>query len=122
MKAYLEGIYSIDLPSGPPEMPSNPYDCWIVIQAEIGVEGHSGADTFTFYVCTVKKLRDILSMDNVEFGRHLILVENFDWAIVENAIKGILDELEADTWDQLAAKIHEYGEWEFNDYNDEPVA
>ena len=33
----------------------------------------------------------------------------------------MLNELEADTWEQLAAKIHEYGEWEFNDYDDTPI-
>ena len=121
MKAYLDGIFSIDLSSGKPELPEDPENCWIVIQADIGAYGGSGADTFTFYVCTINKLNHNLSIKNFKFGRHLILVKRFDWDIVEHAIKSMLDELEADTWEQLAAKIHEYGEWEFNDYDDTPI-
>ena len=122
MKAYLNGsIYSIDLPSGPPEMPKDPYDCWIVIQADIGVAGKEGADIFTFYVCTAKRVNSILQNEDFLLGHHLILVEKFDWQVVENAIKNILNNLEANTWEQLAIKLNEYGGWEFSDYDDEPV-
>lgn len=121
MKSYLDGICSIDLPSGPPELPDNPHDCWIIIQADIGPEGEEGLDIFTFYVCTVEKLKCGLQSQGFQLGHHLILIERFDWQIVENAIKSILDKLVADNWDQLAAKINEYGEWEYNAYKDEPV-
>lgn len=116
MKAYLDGIYSIDIPSGKPELPHDPENCWIVIQADIGSEGLSGSDTFTFYVCTVKKLSHILGTKNFQLGHHLILVEYFDWDVIEEAIKDIIIKLEADTWVQLAKKINEHGEWEFNNY------
>jgi len=116
MKAYLDGICSIDLPSGPPELPDDPYDCWIVIQADIGPEGEQGLDIFTFYVCTVENLKRGFESKSYQLGHHLILVERFDWEIVEDAIKSILDKLEADNWDKLAVKINEYGEWEFDDY------
>ena len=52
MKAYLDSFFSGDLPSGQ-ELPEDPENCWIVIQADIGSYGESGADTFTFYVCTI---------------------------------------------------------------------
>lgn len=121
MKARLDGLFSIDLPAGPLQLPKDPRDCWIVVQADIGPLNNNSADTFTFYVCTLKNLQQLLDCESYRLGHHLILVERFDWKVVEDAIGSILDKLDADNWDQLAAKINEYGEWEFNDYDHKPV-
>lgn len=116
MKAFLDGIFSIDLPNGPPQLPEDPSNCWIVVQADIGVIGGSGADTFTFNVCTLKKLQHILNQEEYQLGRHLVLVEEFDWEVIERAIKNLLAPLQADDWESLATKIGRFGEWEFEDY------
>lgn len=100
MKATLKGIYSIDLPEGDPSLPEDPENCWIVLQADIGLnDGTEAADTFTFYVCTVKKLSAIVKEKNYRFGRHLIIVDRFDWQMVESAIFKICDETGGENWE-----------------------
>ena len=116
MKARLDGIYSIDLPGGPPELPPDPEDCWLVVQADIGLEAGEGADTFTFYICTPKRLKKVLQVEPCQVGRHLLIVEKFDWSVVDAAIRQMIGDLSADSWDELAAKIGRYGLWEFEDY------
>ena len=118
MKARLEGIYSVDLPSGPPGLPADPRDCWLVVQAEIGPETGQGTDTFTFYVCTPERLQRLLQVAPCQTGRHLLIVEQFDWAVIDLVIRDLLGSLSAQSWEQLAAKIGRYGLWEFEDYVD----
>ena len=113
MKPRLVHLYSVDV-SG--ELPADPTDCWVVVQAEIGLEGEEGADLFTFYVCTVTKLRAVLRAEGCLVGRHLLLLERFDWERVERAITRIIDKTEGDTWEEIAGKIGRFGLWEFEDY------
>jgi len=117
MKAKFDGIYSIDLPGGPPELPSDPSNCWVVIQADIGHEGGEGADIFTFYVCTISALEDQLKVKGCELGRHLIILERFDWELVEKAICDICANASGETWEDIAHFIARYGSWEYEDYN-----
>lgn len=116
MRARLDGIYSIDLPGGPPELPPDPEDCWLVVQADIGLEAGEAVDTFTFYVCTPKRLEKVLQVEPCQVGRHLLIVGRFDWAVVEASIRGLVDDLRGESWEELAAKIGRYGLWEFEDY------
>jgi len=123
MKAKIDdGLYSFDIAEGPPALPDCPNDCWVNVIADVGHEHAVGGDMFLFSICTVTRLKNIIERDSSIFLSKVIIVERFDWKVIEDAIKGILDKLEADTWEQLAAKINEYGEWEFHDYNDEPIA
>lgn len=116
MDAELHGLSSVDLPEGPPQMPEDPRDCWVPIEADIGVKGESGADIFTFYVCTPGRLARTLGQVPHQFGRHLLVVERFDWSVVEAAIRELIADLSASSWDELAEKIGRYGLWEFEDY------
>ncbi len=122
MKARLDGIYSIDLPEGPPQLPGDSSNCWIVVQADIGPVGRSGADTFTFYVCTHKRMEQILESEGWQFGRHLLIVERFDWKVVEAAIRRLVEDHEEADWNALAAKLGQYGQWEFADHVDTSVS
>lgn len=116
MEASLQGLFSVDLPKGPSQMPENPFDCWIPVEAEIGVRGEAGADTFTFYVCTPNRLARSVQRTPYQFGRHLLIVEKFDWSVVESAIQSLLETLTADSWGDLAIRIGRYGHWEYEDY------
>jgi len=103
----LDGIYSIDLPAGPPEMPSNPYDCWIVIQADIGILGEIGTDTFTFYFTTPTWLeqRGQIPSSNV------IVNDRFDWEAVKHEIEARCSLANGTTWEAIARNLA--GEWEY---------
>lgn len=120
IQAELRGeLYSGDLPKGEgKELPSNIYDAWDVVEADIGLVGEDGYDYFTFYVCTIKKLKTILEDQSFRFGRHIIFVQYFDWSIVRQAISQVVSSAQGDTWDEVAMKIARYGQYEFEDYQE----
>ena len=105
MKAPLDGIYSIDLPNGPPQMPEDPSDCWVVVQAEIGQDGRLGAETFTFYVTTPKHI----AREPASTTRHTIVMERFNWDEVETHIRARCSAATGQTWAELARSIG--GDW-----------
>ena len=105
MKAKLDGIYSPDLPSGYDEMPENPKDCWVIIHADIGVEGGQGMDCFTMYVTTPEFLSKSVRNDRYQLGRGLLILHEFDWELVEQAINSVCSEIEADSWVDMENKL-----------------
>lgn len=120
MKPNLRGLSSIDLPDGA-SLPDDPADCWVVVTASIGVAGDEGSDDFTFYISTPRRLERIVADESQLWGRHLLIVEQFDWALVRNAIEKICNEITGDTWDAIASRLSRYGAWEYEDYH-EPVS
>ncbi len=117
MKSELKGLYSIDLPNGKPQLPKDPSNCWIIVQAEIGTTDNIESDVFTFYVCTLKKLTQIVSKNKFQKGLHLLIVEAFDWVLIENIINNICNKTMGNTWEEIAQQINKFGAWEFDDYN-----
>lgn len=120
MRAVLKVLSSIDLPDGT-SSPPDPTDCWVVVTASIGIAGDDGSDNFTFYVSTPRRLERIVADESQLWGRHLLIVEQFDWVLVRNAIEKICDEVTGDTWDAIASRLSRYGAWEFEDYR-EPIS
>jgi len=114
MKARLDGIYSLDLPAGPPSLPPDPEDCWVVVQADIGPSEGTGTDIFTFYVCTIRRLEALVLTEGWQSGRYLIVVARFEWDVIITCIENILKKLQGDSWEQLATLIGQYGQWEFS--------
>lgn len=87
-------------------------------QADAGVKIEEGADTFTFYVCTPTRLKKVLQVEPCRVGRHLLIVQHFDWAVVEASIRNLIGNLTGESWKELAAKVGRYGLWEFEDYTE----
>ena len=121
MRARVDGIYSLDLPQGKPALPDDLNCCWVVVQADIGPAEASGSETFTFYVCTPRRLQQVLEKVGSQLGRHLIVVERFDWDVLKGAIRDVIANLEAESWDELAQLVGRHGLWEFEDYSEPSV-
>lgn len=117
MKPEIKGgLYSPDLNLGPPQLPEDPEDCWIVMYADLGLEREEGADTFTFYVCTPRRLNVFVSEHGYELGRGLIIVKEFDWSTVRVAIDRICMACAGPSWEEIVDKLSRYGIWDYEDY------
>ncbi|MHB2020411.1 MAG: Imm8 family immunity protein [Candidatus Xenobia bacterium] len=117
MKAELKSLGSIQLDRG--ELPSDPEDCAIRMTAAVGELGDEAADNFDFTVVTPRSLaRELSEGPHYLLGRHLVIVERFDWDLVEAAIRSVVEREEAPTWEELAARIGRHGEWEYEDYQE----
>lgn len=116
LRAELKGLWSIDLPQGPPELPVDPENCWVNISADIGTVGDPGADEFSFIVTTPKFLATEIHGSDYRLGRELIIVEAFRWEVIEKAIERLVHTFSGETWEELATKLGRYAYWEFEDY------
>lgn len=109
-KAQIKNdLCSIDLPRGKSQLPRDPDDCWILVYANIGMEGSADAETFLFYVCTLKRITRMVHHEGFELGRHLVLLERFDWRRVEEAIGAVCAECTGETWEEIASKLGIFG-------------
>ncbi|UTW56755.1 Imm8 family immunity protein [Kordiimonas sp. SCSIO 12610] len=117
MKAHLDGIWSSVIPDGQSQ-PEDQEDFWADIVAEIGPEHGKGAEMFTFQVCSPKWLEHSLKSNDFIIDKNLIIIEKFDWQLIETAIKKLIARFECDTWEELAKEIDRYGEWEFHNYKE----
>jgi hypothetical protein len=113
IKAKLDGIYSPELASGRGELPSEVTNCWVAMHADIGADNERGTDTFTFYVTTPRFLEDSLKSETVQLGRGLVIVNEFDWGVVESAVASICDSVRAESWEEAAVLLSRSFFYEF---------
>lgn len=119
MKAQIKlGPFSFDLPVADSSMPPDPADCWVNIVADIGLEHAPGGDQFMFSFCTVKRIASIVAAGKPLFISKTIVLDIFSWDAVTVEIKAIVEKAEGNTWDELAADLSRYADWEFQDYRE----
>lgn len=117
MKAEIKDFWSPDIPEGYGHLPSDPQDCWVVIQANIGLVGSEAADIFTFYVSTSSFIEKMLLKDSFVYRRGLILTSSFSWDNVSNALDSIVAQANGSDWNSIASELAKYSEYEFENYN-----
>lgn len=116
MQAELRSLISPALPSGPSDAPENPHYCWVVMQATIGHGSGDGADVFTFYVTTPAFLERILDDKGYELGRGLVVINQFDWKVVEELIKRTCANARGDSWETFVQQLSRNFLSEYEDY------
>src|SRR5688572_5502984 len=108
----LKGLWSPDLPMGEESLPNDPSNCWIVIQADIGLPDSDAADTFTFYVCTLKFLDHALKQEGFLLAAHTIVVSQFDWQTVRIAIEAACDRATGNSWKDITSRLSQFADHE----------
>jgi hypothetical protein len=109
--AHLVSLDSSDLSLG--DLPTDPGNCCVVINAAIGPKGAPGAENFAFSVMTH---RYVAEHRETRWGRGLLLVDTFSWSEVERMVDRLLAHASAATWHEVAAKLNHELLWEFDNY------
>ncbi|MEZ0542989.1 Imm8 family immunity protein [Fibrella arboris] len=73
-----------------------------------------GEDSFAVYVCSPGHLQ--ASKNNVTFGRHLLIVNRYDFDEILDVAAKHITSFDEPTWPALAEKLSRFGKWEFEDY------
>jgi hypothetical protein len=118
MKPIVKMIVSYDLPDAT-SLPADPEHCRVGIVAGIGLEGDDAQDDFRFQFCTLKYVASKVRNSRYFCDRGLVVVEGFSWEIVELTLASICDQIEGQSWDEIAKELSKIGEWEFEDYDDD---
>ena len=118
IKLEVKWLHSPDLLDPEENIPENPEQFRILVQAMIGVEDEEGEDSFDFLVCTPSWLANALQKESYIWGRHYLFVPKYDYELILNTIKQLCDTIEASDWETAAQKLARYGHWEFEDYQE----
>ncbi|WP_100550811.1 immunity 8 family protein [Caedibacter taeniospiralis] len=115
MRAKLKEFYSLDLDidSYWSDQLDN-FGFWV--RAMIGPEGEEGVESFDIRICTPKWLISKYSAEEVLFGRHMLIVFEYDLDRIKNKISRYCDSCFGETWQEIANKLSRIGYWEFEDY------
>lgn len=90
------------------------FSFWISIS--VGPQGDIGEEQFQAQVCTPKWLMANHAKEEVVIGWQRILVMEYDWSRIEQAVQQWVASWSADDWHTLALHIARLGPWEFDNY------
>jgi hypothetical protein len=107
----LRSVLSLDLDFG--SMPPDPSHCSVLIDAEIGVKGQNGASRFGFTAITPSA---ISARNERRWGRGYLILPEFSWDAVSQALQRLLAQSSGPSWEAIAAKLNKELLWEFDNY------
>lgn len=111
IRPRLKSFECADL--SPPTLPSNPKNCSVAVSATIGLADSDGGDIFYFTVATAEFLA---SEKRIVWGRGLLIVSEFSWDTVREAMNRLLVQAARPSWSQVAAELNKTLCWEFDNY------
>ena len=117
MRAKLKKLFlldsEVDLEFYCPEKIDN-FCFWL--RAMIGPENQEGSESFDIQVCTPKGLKIKLSNEGIIFGRHILIVDEYNRDKIKQKLIEYCDKCIGDTWQDITPKLSRIGYWEFEDY------
>lgn len=90
-------------------------DFWVSIELDIGPEEGMGAETFTFNVTSPKRLEKMVDESDIEFGRGLIIMKDYNYEKVVNRINTLLKGCKRTTWKEVSFSVAKYARWEYDE-------
>ena len=115
IRPILRYLHSPDLVE--PNLPSDPSNCIVLVQALIGPDNGPGEESFDFCVVTPTHLAE---GNGPQWGRGLLIVKSFDWSVVREMIEKRLLSAARDTWQNVGAELNKELLWEFDNYRERP--
>lgn len=96
--------------------PDSPDDFCIWLTLLIGPDDAEGGHLFQVGVCTVAWLAHQVSISRPCVLRHMILVERFDYSLIERTIINIVENTQSLGWEKSVPVLSRFFAWEYEDY------
>ena len=106
-------LYDADFDSYAPELPQN---FCRSIDLDIGYLNEDPASTFSIQVCSFTWLAHQYSGKGPRWGRHLLLVGQYDRLEIKRAIEELVRLCSRETWEKSLPLLCRHFHWEFEDY------
>jgi hypothetical protein len=118
IRAQLRYLHSPDVYDLESFVPEDAKSFGFLLEAMIGPERECGEESFDIVVCSPKWLHARMREDqeSYRFGRHYLFLLRYDYAVLRQAIQGLIDSAVGEDWGAVAARLGRYGKWEFEDY------
>jgi len=119
MRAILKEFYSLDI-----DMPlvefypekHNNFGFWarmIIGEKEIG-----GEESFDILICTPKWLLNNHAKNEIIFGKHHLIVFEYNYHNIYKKLKYTVENTEGNDWNEIGLKLGAIANWEFEDYRE----
>src|SRR6476660_8899111 len=105
LRAELRGLQSPDLPDLERGVPEDTAHFGILVEASIGSSGSPGEELFDFVVCTPSWLATQVSSGEYRFLRHYLLVQRYDYHLMQSAIEKLCASISGPDWTSVAEKL-----------------
>ncbi|AJC21292.1 immunity 8 family protein [Pandoraea pulmonicola] len=119
MKAEIKSLHSLQLEDRlinyQPDDLSN-FSTWI--RAYIGPQSEASSEAFDIEICTPDWLKSQCAIEGQMWGRHMLIVEAYDYKTIKAAIERYVATCHGEDWAAIATKLSRMGAWEFEDYRD----
>lgn len=112
MRAELRRLHSPDVDRLETWHSPSQTEFAVFIQAMIGPEGAAGEEAFNFVVTGPSEP----GSKAYRWEKSRLVVGQCDYDLLTSAVRGLCDEAEGETWQDVAASLSRYLDWEFEGY------
>jgi hypothetical protein len=116
MKVEIKTFISPDISDLKSFAPADKRFFSFLLELIIGIKGEKGGDIFGIEVCTPKWLLENHQPLDILFGRHKLIVFEYNIDNIINSISLYLNSIAGDSWEEIASQIARIANWEFEDY------
>jgi hypothetical protein len=117
MKAEIKKIYSVDVVEKLEDYnPNAPHNFGFNLCIILGPQGEEGEESFDMMVCSPDWLKENYKKNEIIFGRHYLIVFEYNYQAIFNKLNEYVNSIEAKNWDEIGLKVGRIGHWEFEDY------
>jgi len=116
MKAKIKEFSSPDVYDLVNFIPDKVDNFCFYLEISVGVENEIGSEQFGITICTPIWLLENKPNDAILFGRSYLIVFRYNYYKIYEKIKSYIENLNGNSWEDLAWKICRIGIWEFEDY------
>lgn len=114
----LKRIHSPDIDDLVNYIPETPECFSILIQIMVGPRGEDWEESFDIDVCTPRWIDKNQDKDEVLIARHYLIVIEFNYENIVEAIKKYLMSCSGKNWEEVAVKVGGLGHWEFEGFEE----
>jgi Immunity protein 8 len=118
MKAEIKGFYSPDILDLERFYPESENNFCFLLELLVGPKNEKGDETFDVIICTPQWLLENNKASDIIFGRHYLIVFEYDFEAICNKLTQYVNSIDGKTWDEIALKVGRVGMWEFEDYQE----
>jgi hypothetical protein len=97
-------------------VPADPSDVSVALQLIVGPAGEDGEESFGIDVLTPTALARRVRREGPIVGRHLLIVDHWDFGEISAYLHTLVGREQAPTWNELGNRLARVGYWEFEDY------
>lgn len=88
----------------------------VTLQIIVGLKNQEGGEAFCLEVCTPQYIIENYNHEDMIWGRHLLIVFEWNFPKIRKKIYDYFSEINTDNWNDIVEKMSRIGFWEFEDY------